>query len=1704
MIEMNDAQQAAHSLSLPYPGLRAFHETESDIFFGRDEQIDGLLERLQRDRFVAIAGESGCGKSSLVRAGLIPALKAGFLRGGGVNWRVAELRPGNQPIRNLAAALVGVLPSVRTQDIALVAARLRYGPRSITDILSDSPLPPDTELLIVVDQFEELIRFRARTEPSEADAFVALLLDSVTNRQLLVRVVLTLRTDYLGNCAMFSGLPEALNGSQYLVPRLGRAQLEEAIVNPARVHDGDIAPDLANQLINEVSQCQEQLPVLGHAMLSMWKRRIALCGSHNAPGRRDAPLLTLDDYRTAGGLGEALSRDIDSVYAKLGDAEKQRIARRLFCALWDESATGRDTRRPCTLLEAAEIVGVTPTHLTAVVERFRQADHAFLTPPAGEPLSDDTVLDVVHESLFRHWKLLGDWITKEADDAKQYRVWLAEADAYQQHEGGPLTDNALERMDSWWAELRPSAAWASRYSRRAGDFATVERLLSDSRRACVLRRALRRVGVAIAVMVAAALLYLGARSLEQREQEKQRTELLRQQTYSAAAFGARLEPIRALQLALEAQGDDANAQAGTALHAALRVSHFRSMVFPSLGNFDDAKFLDGDRIVTIGEGDGLAIWDTRSGQRLDAFHDTLPRKLAVHVGPTGALAAIGSDDGTIALWDLAARQRRWVGRRQVSAITDIAFSPDGQWLATASDDGTAVLWEVAHGQSQKPLIDHLGAVIGVAFSYDGQRLATVGNDARIVFWDIRNGKKLGRFAKAPRAARVTFDAIGRYVAATAGDSVTLWDAITGRPEGSLQHTNAVTGVAFSLDGRRIATTGLDGTLRVWDANTRVQRFWTPAAVPLHDDGRPAGELGAVHDGEASWLQTVAFCADGRKLVTTGRDGSAKIWDVEAGGELASFRAHEQAIHRIAYDPTGGHIASASDDGVVVSDLTGQLVWRLASPAAVRAMAFDATGTRLAASSGADVTLWKLGKPDIEELSFTAKAQVEDLQVFRNRERVAVAAGREITVWSAPGQHPDLAIDAGTALHSVAISPDDRLVAAECAKEPDHADRTRYQICLWDARTGAAIATLGAASSDSPLSVRTQLESSHRGSILALRFSSDGTLLASSSEDKTVKLWNVETHQHVATLGGHRATITGLAISPDGGMLVSSGDDLIRLWNASSYVTQEGFPDAEFGSDSVAFAPNGASFAAGGRDGVVRIYAVDSNALRPLARERTPIHLTEHECNRYVGQGCSEPRTVLQLANEGRHLLHDGPSFYGDQYLITAGLHDDTYYHERDRFAAARTIRVAVDAIAVPIREAAGNFINTSIVVEDGSERLAKDLAAARASGIARGAAVLRRAQRLDTGITLAPDLATRIGSLLLTEQATEFAVRGGRLPWATQAFLLTPPATDERDWATLAATTVANTRAIRLAQQHLDDNDSIAAMNTLSNLLDTLTTEPRPAQRLVLLRFVTAACQAAQIPDTVRNIVERLYPDVDDAEVLVDFAAFFLNLGMTGRARMVIDRALSFEPTDDQALLLLANAQEDAGQFKTALATLGTISPLTPIYRDAASMAGRIAYDKLKRLHEGYRWMGIAVGLQDSDSWANYAEAAWSNGRFSEAQRVARRILEGRALSRPMPTIELAMRFVLVAALSQAKEYAMAEHELDALLEQRPWPTPTNPTKSWSYTGSSSAVSRIKDGHLKPFLQALLTYCEHLENLGTRGDPDQLRKLLHDARDAAR
>lgn len=458
-----------NNMENPFPGLRPFKSEESHLFFGRDGQSDELLDRLGQKRFVAVVGTSGSGKSSLVRAGLLPTVHGGFMMTAGSHWRVALFRPGDNPIKNLAEALSqpGVLKDkhsskedhnifVQTVDTEVA---LRRGSLGLVDIFQQSSLPKGENLLIIVDQFEELFRFKEsaliENATDEAAAFVKLLLKSVEQEEVPIYVVITMRSEFLGDCTQFRDLPETINNSQYLIPRMTRQQRRQAITGPVAVAGGQISPRLVQRLLNDVGDDPDQLPILQHALMRTW--------DYWNKNHKDGESLDLKHYEDIGTMERALSRHAEEAYAELKTKTSLAICEKMFKLLTQKGEKSRSVRRLAKVSEICSITGASEEEVIEVIDVFRQPGRTFLMPPIEEKLKADSVIDISHESLMRIWSRLIRWVTEEGKSAELYLHLAKVAALYEEGKASLWSDPDLMVALRWRENNNPNTAWAERY-----------------------------------------------------------------------------------------------------------------------------------------------------------------------------------------------------------------------------------------------------------------------------------------------------------------------------------------------------------------------------------------------------------------------------------------------------------------------------------------------------------------------------------------------------------------------------------------------------------------------------------------------------------------------------------------------------------------------------------------------------------------------------------------------------------------------------------------------------------------------------------------------------------------------------------------------------------------------------------------------------------------------------------------------------------------------------------------------------------------------------------------------------------------------------------------------------------------------------------------------------------------------------------------
>jgi energy-coupling factor transporter ATP-binding protein EcfA2 len=442
----------------PYVGLRPFETDESLLFFGRNDQSMELLQRLHKNHFVAVVGSSGCGKSSLLRAGLIPSLKAGYLVEDSDHWFISIMKPGKNPIYNLVESLLKQLEkSTEPKDIATFVTKvMEEGADAILEILKPLKAEKNVNYFLLVDQFEELFRFSMEqgdaAKKDEAIDFVNIMLELVEQTEIPMYVVITMRSDFIGDCTQFYGLPEAMNKSQYLVPRLTRQQLKTVIEGPAKLFNGTVNPTLTSRLLNDLGKVKDELPLLQHALMRVWESEM----NESKTGELD-----VEDYEKIGGLDKALSNHADEALHGLNENEIQ-TTKEMFQALTAIDDNGRKIRRPALLTDLCILTETNEKTLLEIIDLFIKDRRSFLivnkTGDTGEK-----IVDISHESLIRQWETLSNWVDEEGESVANYKQLAEATNLFEKKKKDLLGGSELQMAVEWRDSFNPTEVWAKRY-----------------------------------------------------------------------------------------------------------------------------------------------------------------------------------------------------------------------------------------------------------------------------------------------------------------------------------------------------------------------------------------------------------------------------------------------------------------------------------------------------------------------------------------------------------------------------------------------------------------------------------------------------------------------------------------------------------------------------------------------------------------------------------------------------------------------------------------------------------------------------------------------------------------------------------------------------------------------------------------------------------------------------------------------------------------------------------------------------------------------------------------------------------------------------------------------------------------------------------------------------------------------------------------
>ncbi len=856
-------------LENPYPGLRPFDTAEAHLFFGRDQQVLDLADRLGRNHFVAVLGLSGSGKSSLVRAGLIPAIERGRLLEPGRTWRVAVTRPSGSPFANLAA------------ELACDPAELRSSSYGLIDWARRSLNASQQSLLLVVDQFEELFRYKDSATQSrknasagsEASAFIALLLASA-HSPLPIYIVITMRTDYLGDCAEFPDFPETLNESQYLVPRLTREQRRQAIEGP--LGRARISSSLVERILNDAGDEPDQLPILQHALMRTWARWNSVAPDNTRP-------IDDEDYDAVGRFSGALNQHADELLKTPAATAAPGFVEIIFKRLTALGRNNRERRDPALLSELWVLCNASSeqdrSRVNSIINVFRQGQATFLAPREGD-LRPDTFIDIAHESLIRNWNILAQqWLPDEEKQAKTLIELLDRASGWRAKERDLLAGLDLAGAVQWDRRRNQSPVWAEHYI-GAGKLSEVQAFIAASRK--------RRVKQFL--LLVPFLLGLLAFAWQSFREQK---------TTQSLNLAGKAETLISLGKSSDAV---ATAQQAISIAPTLQARQALAHAFPQeliefrghTGPVYRAVFSpDEKQILTASADHSAQVWNAATGAPILKLTGHTTEVRSARFSPDGQ-RIVTTGDHTARLSDASSGKLIALLSAHTGDVNSALFSPNGQHIVTASSDFTARLWDASTGAPQAVLQGHTGFVYGAVFSPDSQRIVTASRDTTARVWDLTGKTIVTLNGHQGEVRTAIFSPSGQQIVTSSTDGTArIWDVASGKPLFTLTHKNSVNTASFSQDGKLVVTASDDQTAAIWDAAT--------------------GQRLRTLEGHAGFVTSASFSANGRHVVTGSRDSTIRIWEVSTGALLANLTGHNGYVDYVSFSSDGGHILSAGED-----------------------------------------------------------------------------------------------------------------------------------------------------------------------------------------------------------------------------------------------------------------------------------------------------------------------------------------------------------------------------------------------------------------------------------------------------------------------------------------------------------------------------------------------------------------------------------------------------------------------------------------------------------------------------------------------------------------------------------------------------------------------------------------------------------------------
>ncbi len=1147
----------------PYRGLEPFTSRDAEVFVGREHEVDAAINRLRTSALVAVVGPSGSGKSSFVHAGILPSLPEG--------WATISVRPGATPIAALELRLRRA--GLASTDLAAALAR-DHG--ALGELFQSRAKPT----VLVIDQFEELFTLGASVD--ERRLYVRALLAAAQSPDDKLRVVLTLRDDFLSRATQLPELRDRLPTALFLLGTPGRLDLVRILTKPLARQGFDFDdPTLPDRMIDDVAETPGALALLSFTASKLWELR-----------DRHFRQLTRKAYVALGGVAGALAQHANTTIDELPPSE-QRLARTALRHL----VTAEGTRAVLSRVELDQLLR--DPAASTVIEKLVAA--RLLT--ATEAEAGDDGIEIIHEALVVAWPRLADWRREDAEGARlrdqvraAARQWIDRG----KPSGLLWRDDALAELEVWRARHPQPLTDA--------DQAFVTASLADAKRGRRLRRGVIIAVLAFMAAAVAVLIFANQRTAAQQriaEQERMLAQQLRdtaEQNLTKQYFetGRQLfvsgDAPRALAYLDEAfqRGVDTPAMRYLLAGASAPLRGERLVLRGHTDKVQKVRWsADGRRLLSASADHTARLWDAASGRLLAAL-DTQASVFDARFDPSSQRAVTASQDGRVRIYDREGALVRTL-ETDGSLSAWASFSPDGTLIAATTYNGGAYLWDAATGTPIATIADPFASA--GAFSPDGARLVVAGSE--LAMFDTHTGKRVATMTgHASLVSYAAYSHDGKYVVSTSVDQTArLWDGKTGALLATMRGDGSVTLADFAPDDRTVTVISDGSAAKVWSV--------------------PGGEIKATLDGHATGAATALYDPTGRLIATGGADARAVIWDAASGAPLATLQGHGGTVIALAFSPDGRSIATGSYDGTIriwdpkVTPLTGIL--EHGSEIASAQLSPDDTLVATATNDQV-VWLWKSTGELVRKLEGHAKTpevKADDPIVrFRGDGKLLVSGGDDgqLIAWD-PATGAEVARAQGTSpivdlqftthgdvgfgelsgkvglwtvgtsprwlpgtgkkeIRRIAVSKDGALLAAGGFDQVVRIWRTADATLVGKLDVGARIWDVafspdardlvvghdGAASLIELGTMHVLHRFAHNGYVEGARFRPDGAQIVTASEDGTAALWNVATGAREAVLSGHGRVVFAADYDPSGRFVLTGGSDrLARLWDSQTGV-----------------------------------------------------------------------------------------------------------------------------------------------------------------------------------------------------------------------------------------------------------------------------------------------------------------------------------------------------------------------------------------------------------------------------------------------------------------------------------------------------------------------------------------------------------------------